>query len=267
MLNEAIMFATIKHNGQTRNDGKTPYIYHPMNVARLLAELGYDEKYQIAGILHDTLEDTSTTEDELDQFGTEIKDAVVALTRKDNDYVENLLTNDIAAIVKSCDIVDNMLGAAFCENRKWAKRYVDKSMKQYRRKFSKGVDDAIEFAYAMVRRIDVSTERRIPRVYKENMKLYQVIEEEIYEEEKQSYVPSTVVISENDKFVFDECLKCYYCIRDNETWLLSRTGWRPARNPYTRSEYGEHLTPISYQRVTEAIEEYKENGFFYDFVK
>ena len=181
MVEEAIVFAAIKHNGQTRNDGKTPYIYHPMGVARLLVELGYDEKYQIAGVLHDTLEDTSAAEEELDRFGSEIKDAVVALTRKNKDYVDHLLTNDIAAVVKSCDIVDNMIGAAFCENKKWAKEYVDKSMSRYYRKFSKGVDEMIQFAYAMVRRTDASTVDKMPRVNKNNMKLYKEIIEKYKE--------------------------------------------------------------------------------------
>jgi guanosine-3',5'-bis(diphosphate) 3'-pyrophosphohydrolase len=67
-LLKAIKFAAEKHATQRRKDAaKTPYINHPIEVAEHLARVGKvtDEDTLIAAILHDTIEDTDTTEEEL----------------------------------------------------------------------------------------------------------------------------------------------------------------------------------------------------------
>ena len=76
---KALVFATEKHAGQTRQDG-SPYIYHPIKVAELLKDTGYDLRYQIAGILHDVLEDTDATEEEVRAFGEDVLEAVKLVT-------------------------------------------------------------------------------------------------------------------------------------------------------------------------------------------
>jgi len=58
---KAEKFATEAHKGQQRKSTGEPYIVHPLEVARILRENGEPELVQIAGLLHDTLEDTSTT--------------------------------------------------------------------------------------------------------------------------------------------------------------------------------------------------------------
>lgn len=69
----AAIFAAEKHRGQVRKDQRgSPYITHPLAVAQFLWEIGGVQKTEIlsAAILHDTLEDTPTTRDEIaDQFG------------------------------------------------------------------------------------------------------------------------------------------------------------------------------------------------------
>jgi len=74
ILRRAILFAAEKHLGQTRNDkAKTPYIEHPKEVMELLQLASCSIKAMIIAILHDTLEDTNTTEDEIEkEFGNEI---------------------------------------------------------------------------------------------------------------------------------------------------------------------------------------------------
>lgn len=81
MIHEAIEFAAIKHRNQTRKSTDIPYIVHPMEVMQILTANGCDEKTIVAGILHDTLEDTATTHEELSEhFGEDVADIVGGVT-------------------------------------------------------------------------------------------------------------------------------------------------------------------------------------------
>jgi (p)ppGpp synthase/HD superfamily hydrolase len=64
-IDQAIEFAARAHKGQKRKGTKTPYISHPYGVAMILQQAGCEEEVVMAGILHDTLEDTETTEEDL----------------------------------------------------------------------------------------------------------------------------------------------------------------------------------------------------------
>ncbi|USN97008.1 MAG: bifunctional (p)ppGpp synthetase/guanosine-3',5'-bis(diphosphate) 3'-pyrophosphohydrolase [Candidatus Nomurabacteria bacterium] len=80
-LTHAINFATEKHLGQKRLSGK-PYIVHPLAVARLLIEWGMDIDTVLAGILHDTVEDTDATLDEIESlFGHDVAFLVDGVTK------------------------------------------------------------------------------------------------------------------------------------------------------------------------------------------
>ena len=80
----AIAFAAHKHRDQRRKDAAaSPYINHPIALANVLANEGGidDERVLIAAILHDTIEDTETTEHELvREFGQEIATIVMEVT-------------------------------------------------------------------------------------------------------------------------------------------------------------------------------------------
>ena len=83
-LMQATLFAAEKHRGQRRKDaGRTPYINHPIMVTNLLSNVGRiaDLETLQAGMLHDTIEDTDTTADELEvHFGFEVRSLVLELT-------------------------------------------------------------------------------------------------------------------------------------------------------------------------------------------
>ena len=66
LLQRAYVFSAKVHEGQERLSGE-PYLIHPLEVAGILVELNVDEVTVAAGLLHDTLEDTLTTRDELEQ--------------------------------------------------------------------------------------------------------------------------------------------------------------------------------------------------------
>ena len=83
LILDALGFAAHKHRDQRRKDaGATPYINHPIAVAKLLVECGIDDPVILqAAILHDTIEDTETTREELErQFGDEVAAVVVEVT-------------------------------------------------------------------------------------------------------------------------------------------------------------------------------------------
>jgi (p)ppGpp synthase/HD superfamily hydrolase len=82
LVRSALERARSDHEGQVRNgSGGMPYVEHPVRVAALLDEQGYDEKALAAALLHDVVEDSETTLDDLRElFGEEVSGMVGALT-------------------------------------------------------------------------------------------------------------------------------------------------------------------------------------------
>jgi len=81
LLNAVFEFSVEKHGDQKRRSGE-PYVTHPIQVAYLLADLGFDATCVAAGLLHDVLEDTLATREELhDRFGEDIADLVEGVTK------------------------------------------------------------------------------------------------------------------------------------------------------------------------------------------
>ena len=84
LIMKAFNYANEKHKDQKRGSGE-PYIIHPINVAYILAEIGLDEATICAALLHDVVEDTeSTHEDLIGIFGQEIADMVQGVTKLGN---------------------------------------------------------------------------------------------------------------------------------------------------------------------------------------
>lgn len=82
-LDEAIKFATEKHTEQTRKRENTPYILHPLEAAAIAADLTKDEDVLIAAVLHDTVEDTDTSVEEIqEKFGHRVAELVASETEK-----------------------------------------------------------------------------------------------------------------------------------------------------------------------------------------
>ncbi|WP_391206638.1 HD domain-containing protein [Psychrobacillus sp. L4] len=84
LIEKAINFAAKAHNGQTRKSTDIPYIAHPFAVGMLLQQFKCSEEVIVAGILHDTLEDTSVTVEELSEhFGDKVTKLVKAASEPD----------------------------------------------------------------------------------------------------------------------------------------------------------------------------------------
>ena len=84
-IERAIAPALRAHEAQTRKgDGQLPYIVHPVTVALILSRYTGDEDTIIAGLLHDTLEDTHVTPEEIErEFGPKVRDMVQDVTESD----------------------------------------------------------------------------------------------------------------------------------------------------------------------------------------
>lgn len=108
-LQFALELAIEKHKNQKDKSGK-PYILHPLHVMETVKS----DDAKIVAILHDIIEDTDVTEEDLLNAGLSkhIVDAIVMLTRTDDidymDYVKKVSSNPLAKEVKLADLQHNM---------------------------------------------------------------------------------------------------------------------------------------------------------------
>src|SRR6476661_6647369 len=81
LIKKAYVYSAKVHQGQLRRSGE-PYLVHPLEVAGLLADLKLDEASIVTGLLHDTIEDTLATSEELTElFGSEVSTLVDGVTK------------------------------------------------------------------------------------------------------------------------------------------------------------------------------------------
>ena len=122
-IREAFEYAEAHHGSQMRRDG-TPYITHPLNVAQIVAEMRLDSESIQAALLHDCIEDTdSTYEDIAKRFSTTVADIVEGVTKltrvhcttMEEEQMENLrkmlfaMSRDIRVVlIKIADRLHNM---------------------------------------------------------------------------------------------------------------------------------------------------------------
>ncbi len=160
-LKEIKKIATKKHKGQKRKQG-TPAILHPLGVAEILKEKGFSQEYQIAGLLHDTIEDNEETtyEEILKITNLEIATAVNLVTKEENydeqDYHDRIMKNDMARMVKLADRLYNLRDAVNA-NIEFQKKYIKETMKWYVNMakgtcFEKEINEAIENLKKTVKR-------------------------------------------------------------------------------------------------------------------
>lgn len=123
LIQKAYVFAAAAHAGQNRLSGE-PYLSHPLAVSHILATMGFDEATVAAALLHDTVEDTKATIEELDdEFGEDVADIVDGVTKislipfdnKEEAQAENIrkmilaMSHDIRVLmVKLADRLHNM---------------------------------------------------------------------------------------------------------------------------------------------------------------
>ena len=132
---EAYLFGAEAHDGQVRHSGEA-YIFHPLSVARILADIRLDSRSIMAALLHDVIEDTPTAKDELStRFGKDVAQLVDGVSKIDQIEFESrehaeaenfrkmllAMAQDIRVIlIKLADRIHNMrtLGALKADKRK-----------------------------------------------------------------------------------------------------------------------------------------------------
>ena len=123
LVKKAYEYACKAHDGQLRLSGE-PYVSHPLAVAQTLAEMRLDGASVAAGLLHDTVEDTKATIEEIDEvFGEDVADIVDGVTKismmtfdsKEEQQAENIrkmilaMNEDMRVLfVKLADRLHNM---------------------------------------------------------------------------------------------------------------------------------------------------------------
>lgn len=137
---KAAIFARKAHQGKIRKFTKnTPYFFHPAAVARLIICITADEYIIAAAYLHDVVEDTDVTYDEIkEEFGVVVADMVRALTKPDGfptkiqaDIAYRIQLAEASAdvhTIKCADIADNLREIANADFQ-FAERYVPEKEK------------------------------------------------------------------------------------------------------------------------------------------
>ncbi|MGN0406843.1 MAG: HD domain-containing protein [Bacteroides sp.] len=146
LYKKALDFATSKHEGQTRIEGK-PYITHPVAVAQIVRDWGYGTDYVITALFHDLLEDTDATEDEIAAIGgPEVLEAVILLTKKKgyvmSEYTKAIRENKIAFVVKAADRLHNLRSAIYTDTD-FKRRYILETVDWYL-DFSPEIPEAVQ---------------------------------------------------------------------------------------------------------------------------
>lgn len=146
LINRAYVYGTKMHGMQKRANGD-PYFSHPIEVAGILTELKLDAATIVTGLLHDTIEDTEATYEEIEQlFGEKIANMVDGVTKLsrlewDNEQskqAENFrkfilaMSNDIRVLlVKLADRLHNMRTLHFIKKEEKRQRIAQETLDIY----------------------------------------------------------------------------------------------------------------------------------------
>lgn len=157
-----------KHEGQTRKDGITPYYLHPIGVAKILEEKGFDELYRIVGLCHDLIEDTDTTYEELLKItNKQVVKYVMLLTKEpgyiDEQYIKRISKSDITKMVKLADRIYNLRDSLNADEE-FRKKYIIET-EQYYVELAKGTifEEDMQIAIENVKKSLIERDEKFER--------------------------------------------------------------------------------------------------------
>jgi GTP diphosphokinase / guanosine-3',5'-bis(diphosphate) 3'-diphosphatase len=222
LVQRVYSFAAKAHDGQLRRSGD-PYVVHPLGVAHTIAELKLDVPSVCAGLLHDCVEDTSATTQEITElFGGEISFLVEGVTKlgkipwnnKEERQAENFrkmllaMARDIRVIlIKLADRVDNMrtLDAMPPEKQE---RIARETMEIYA-----PLANRLGIQWIKVELEDLSFKYLYPKEYEE---LLQKVAK--YHQERQKYIDEGTVILKKE--LIDAGVECEVYGRPKHLWSI-----------------------------------------------
>lgn len=138
LYQRALEFASTRHSGQIRKFNGQPYVTHPIRVAEMVGEFVFTQEVAAAALLHDTVEDTATTLEEINQlFGPVVAKLVEELTTdkqvcRSMGKTEHLCQKVLgmspnALLIKLADRCDNVADIGLTSDTEWSKKYHDQT--------------------------------------------------------------------------------------------------------------------------------------------
>ena len=129
MINRAYVFSVQKHGSQKRASGD-PYFSHPIEVAGILTDFNLDDQTIVTALLHDTIEDTLVTYDEIESaFGPDVARMVDGVTKLSK--IEAMSDDIRVLLVKLADRLHNMRTLHFIKNEAKRRRIARETMDIY----------------------------------------------------------------------------------------------------------------------------------------
>lgn len=121
LIEKAVNFITTKFQ-ETKKELTKPVLFHSLNIGFYLYKKGYSVNAVLAGLLHDTTEDTQTTLEEITEiFGKEVTDLVDANSKREGEKTREMIGRCIALgeealIVKAADVMENTI---YSKKQRW----------------------------------------------------------------------------------------------------------------------------------------------------
>lgn len=164
---KATLLALRAHEGQMRKDAPIPYVVHPLRVGLILARYGFDDEVVAAGIVHDVVEDTSVSIEEVEEtLGVRVAGIVAPVTHDDTlswkekkqAYIDTVrMAHDDAKAVATADKIANAESLVFAHEREGSEVW---------RHFNAGREQKLWFERAMLTMLEESWDHPLVAVYR-----------------------------------------------------------------------------------------------------
>ena len=210
LVNKAIHFATEKHAGGVRKGTSRPYIGHPLEVMTILNRMEADNNLLIAGLLHDTVEDTETTYLDLkNEFGMDVAALVMAHTKNPDRTWEEVRKHKIEAMDESPFRVKLLIMADMTANLRslWKDyRYIGESL--WERFNAPKEKQAWYYGSMQDKLFDMQNYIETAEIYWEMVGLYKDLFVDYY-------------LDEVEEKIYQNCAdgSCYVFAKDNKKWI------------------------------------------------
>lgn len=155
IIEYAIYYATKAHKGQTRKVEDIDMIFHPFTVGMILQRCGCDEEVVAAGILHDVVEDTKHTFDDIErEFGKKVRDYVYDSSEPDKTLpwkerkihtIEHIKTAPLGSkLIVACDKISNLEDALSNIEKYGEDKVINRNPKEQRWYYTSVYNSCIE---------------------------------------------------------------------------------------------------------------------------